>query len=329
MYNSLQYATIQVSMKTPYALAKEIEREYFQNFNRLSQMSQYHLLNHLYLWNGHTESASQLPAFKSSFYGNSNLVRDRMTHLYDSAPKLPIKNAAELRLPYLKMYPSVRSSALVMLDALYANSLFGLDVRPILKEIMPANIDSVFHKLKNDYTATFYLSTYGVNFLYLYDKYFCRANTLKTEQILRVIATHELTSDQEFVLHCYYLTHTIINESSFYSQPLSETSVTQFREHLEIIDKCLLNSSMRDMLNLDCKLELLVCAKMCAVELTSKQAILSEAMSSVSADGTFLIDRHNKVGQYSHSDLDKSEHRNALFLMSQLEYDPSPKPILN
>lgn len=315
-------------MNTPDALAKQIEQEYFQNFQRLSQASQYHLLNHLYLWNGHEGSARLLPSFKSRFYGDHRLIKNRMTQLYESASNLPIKNAASLRLPYLTKYPTIRASALVMLDALYAESLFGLDVRPVLSEVLPADIESVFQKLQNDSDALFYLSTYGVNFLYLFDRYYGRKNSIETGFMLEVLSSRQLATDQELVLHCYYLTHSIINETLFYSQPISESSAAKFRIHLGTIDKHLRDTTARDMLNLDCKLELLVCAKICTTELTSESAILSEALRSVSKDGVFLVDKHNKAGQVTHSDLSTSEHRNALFLMSQFPLDPRPKPVL-
>ena len=77
-----------------------------------------------------------------------------------------------------------------------------------------------------------------------------------------------------------------------------------------------------DKINLDNKLEFLVCARICHYESNLFKRIYEECEKSISPEGIFIIDRHNQNVQKDRSNFTSSEHRNVLFIMSTTEYLP-------
>jgi hypothetical protein len=77
-----------------------------------------------------------------------------------------------------------------------------------------------------------------------------------------------------------------------------------------------------DNINLDNKCEFLVCAKLVGQRSKLERRIVAEANASLSPDGIFLIDRHNHNPQPDNVSIDKSEHRNVLFLMANRDFKP-------
>jgi len=75
-------------------------------------------------------------------------------------------------------------------------------------------------------------------------------------------------------------------------------------------------------INLDNKLEFLVCSRICDFKSDLFDRIYDECERSVSDAGTFVIDVHNENIQESRNDFVSSEHRNVLYIMSTSTYTP-------
>ncbi len=74
-------------------------------------------------------------------------------------------------------------------------------------------------------------------------------------------------------------------------------------------------------ISLDNKFEFLVCAKICGFQSSVEKNIYDEASQSLSPDGNFLIDTKNdKATQIGRNTFVGSEHRNVLFIMSQIPF---------
>jgi hypothetical protein len=77
-----------------------------------------------------------------------------------------------------------------------------------------------------------------------------------------------------------------------------------------------------DMINLDNKLEFLVCCRILNYETDLFDRIYRECEGSISPHGTYLVDTLNSSKNTTKASLDGSEHRNVLFIMSTEPYSP-------
>ncbi|MET1033374.1 MAG: hypothetical protein ABWX94_02655, partial [Candidatus Saccharimonadales bacterium] len=116
-------------------------------------------------------------------------------------------------------------------------------------------------------------------------------------------------------------THCIIGESNFYTRTIPDYAASIYRDMLTSLE--VLITEHFDDINLDNKLEFLVCCRICSYETDLFDRIYEECSKSLSPNGTYLIDTHNgHTAQQNRTSLQASEHRNVLFLLSCSPYRP-------
>jgi len=305
-------------------LSNNILRYYQTHAHEMPIDKQYHLASRLYLWNQNSVAAQSLQDLQSEFTSNHDpetALRKIITASLES-PVHGSKNAAELRRPYFERYPKLKMYVSTLFRMHFMRLLHDIDSRPLFHTLFDrAEVSQLRHDLLQDPKALAILSTHAINFLYLYDRSFTKTNSLPLHVFLEVGRTqYDFTNRMHLQLFIYLYTHCILGESLFYyRQPPAATRevyLTMLQELEQVITE-----HFED-INLDNKCEFLVCAKILGKSSPLEGRIFVEAEQSVSNDGTFLVDRHNNNPQADNSTLEKSEHRNVLFMMANSDFTP-------
>lgn len=303
-------------------LYKKVLEEYKNNIDKLTFSDRYHFLHHLYLWERNDWASNKLASIKKEIAGDKATVLERLNRQLMQSAIAPVKNAVQLRKKYFAKHPTIQQLNNLLLETLYMKTVFGVDSRSLTPQVTRhLDIPAIFKTLLADSQAVAFLSTYAVNFFYIYDKFYAKTESFKPADILRHADILDKNNPQELLLYFYFVTHCIIGDSLFYAMPISHKYLQTYRSALRKLDEILMSDAY-SLLHMDVKFETIVCARMCDLRLKSEAKIYSEGLRSLSTNGHFIVDTHNKSAQENFKDLSSSEHRNVLFLMSYKEYQP-------
>ncbi len=304
------------------SLSNSIYKHYTDNFESLPFDKQLHFASRLFLWSEDEFGATQLAKLRPAVTADEHAdvaIREVYAHGQETIHH-GSKNAAELRAPYFKKYPQLRTLAMVLFRLTFLETIYGIDARQTLYELFDkAEIESLLNSLLADTEALAILSTHAVNVLYLYNRVVLKDDTaLNPDQFLQLgPQIYDLTNPIELQLYIYLYTHCIIGESKFYARQLPEHYLSTYQQMTRELEDTM--DANFESINLDNKFEFLVCCKLVGHESTLAQRIENEAKASVSTDGMYLIDRHNNNPQTANTTLDLSEHRNVLYLLFHLD----------
>lgn len=305
-------------------LSNTIYRYYLDHFKELPFDKQYHFASRLYLWSQDPETQSSLDNLKAEFSAN-NQPRQVIEQIIELAKQSPVhgsKNAAELRRPYFERYPMLKTYVSVLFRLTFLKTAHNIDATDLMFEYFnKKDLDDLAHALLNDPEATAILSTHAINFLYLYDTFIVggELNIDPTVFIQIGQAQYDLDNVTHLQLLIYLYTHCVIGESQFYYKRPTQHLDTYHKMMSQLED---LIASRFEHVNLDNKFEFLVCCKIVGYKTNLSDRIFEEAEKSISPDGDYLVDTHNLNPQTDNRSLDKSEHRNVLFIMTQREFTP-------
>jgi glutathione synthase/RimK-type ligase-like ATP-grasp enzyme len=284
----------------------------------------FHFLSRLYLWSGDAEAKAGLDTLRPAYIGNTEgQYRARLRYIFTRIPEHGDHMVSrEARQIYFKKYPLLESYLGVLFKYLFAQKIYGLDLRPYIQELVSTtDLLKLKGEIEQDDTAMRVLSTYAINYLYMVDHYLnTPSSAVNPTKYYKVGSTYPGDS---FELQIYFFTHCIIGASKFYSEPIKPADLDIYKKMLGYIESTLLTHFKT--ISLDNKCEFLVCAKICGYTSTLEDVILKEADSSLAPDGNFLIDTLNsKASPDERNDFLGSEHRNVLYIMSQLHYQRQP-----
>lgn len=296
--------------------------EYSRNIDTLKFSDKYHFLHHLYLWNKDNWLSEELISIKKEVVADEATMLKRMNSQLINTATQTVKNAAQLRKKYILKHPDVRPLSNLLLETLYMRTVFSVDNRSFIPGLTQSlDIPNILEGLLADPEAMAFLSTYAINFIYIYDRFYAETDNIIPEDILGCADILDKNEPQELLLYFYFVTHCIIGESLFYAKPIPQKYLPTYQLALQKLDDILMSDSY-SLLHMDVKFETIVCAKMCGIKLKSETKIYNEALRSLSGDGNFIVDTHNMSAQGDFLDLSSSEHRNVLFLMSCKDYKP-------
>lgn len=306
----------------PEKLFQRISQYYEAHQNDLKPNKWRHYVSRMALWTGMEKYNHWLQEIKPQYLGEDDeAIRHRIENLAQPATINPEFHCLELRQPHFERYPMLLSYDRILFLTLFAQSLYGQDIRPIILERIPfSEFFSFYQTIYKDREAIRNLSTYVINYFYLSRALFpeLASQAPFSLEYFWDISEQDYAgnSAEEICLRLYLLTHCIIGESHFYARKISD----QVGFYQQMLTKCEeLITEHFNTVSLDNKLEYLVCAKILGSPSPLEGAIFTEAERSLSDEGDFLIDRHN--GQTGKNDtLDKSEHRNAMYLMAASEW---------
>lgn len=302
-----------------------VYRYYLEHFDELPFDKQFHFASRLFLWNQDDFGRTQIPRLRAEFTAHDN-PHKALQQIFDEAQGSPVhgsKNAAELRRPYFEKYPQLKTQVLLLFRTAFMKHMYGIDAHDDLLSILSVeDFDVTMGKLLNDHETLSILSTHAVNLLYLYTRVVREDEKLFDPSLFLEIGrkAYDRANPIHIQLLIYLYTHCIIGEAKFYYRAVPELYADVYQEMLAELETILAEHFQE--INLDNKFEYLVCCKLLGMQSGHEQAIFSEAVASLSDNGSFLIDRHNKNPQSANTALDTSEHRNVLFLMANRDFTP-------
>jgi hypothetical protein len=294
------------------------------NFSQLTAEKQFHFASRLHLWSGDERAGDLLKELRPYFTADES-PQKAVQALLQQAQDFPIhgsKNAGELRAPYFQQYPQLKPCVTILFRVLFLRAIYGIDARDIFSTVFQReDVESMAQNLLADEPALRILSTHAINFLYLYARIIETAETTFDPQDFLVLKkAYNLSDPIHLQLFIYLFTHCIIGESIFYTRALPSAYLPTYQQMFNELETVIADNFER--VNLDNKFEFLVCGQLMGQTSRLQSKIFDEASDSISDEGTFLIDRHNTNPQTNNVDLDKSEHRNVLFIMANRPFTP-------
>lgn len=305
-------------------LRQQITDFYWSHVAELPQTKQFHLATRLAAWNNDSAALSLLASLKPLYVPepyDSQTVHDSLSELIHNPP-VERKNASKLREKYFAKYPELDGLHLALFRVRHLLWVYGTDVRDIFFELASKrHCLSLEQKLHADDDAMRTLSTYAINYTYLLERVILereQSRAIDVKRLYNLGDGYDMDNRSHLQLLIYLYTHCIIGETNFYAHAIPKALLPDYQAMLRRLE--LVITKHYDDINLDNKLEFLVCCRICSFDSPLFSRIEDECSKSVSDAGTFLIDRHNNNAQSSRVTFIDSEHRNVLFLMSGSPY---------
>lgn len=304
-------------------LAKQVRQYYLDHFAELPQEKQFHFVSRLASWSNDTTCHGLLQKQKEYLMPKDKTASSVLRDIIENPPSAKI-NAAHERAPYFTKYPELRGRMLALFRVRHMLALYNTDIRQELVDLVPyQELHAMSEHLMADEAAVQTLSTYAVNYLYLVEDILFNYGdvTLDPNALLKFGKSYDTDNPNQLLLLTYLFTHCIIGESNFYVSPIKPERRATYNKMLAHLDGII--SRHFDNINLDNKLEFLVCCRILSHDTKLFERIYDECQQSVSSEGTFLVDTLNSAQQSQKTSFIDSEHRNVLFVMSSLAYGHS------
>jgi hypothetical protein len=302
-------------------LSNAVYHYYLTNKQLLSDDKLFHFATRMSAWRGQPETFEILRSMRDFIVQPERPLVDVIRDVLNTE-QTGRRNAHELRQPFFEKYPALYGAHLALFRVRHLEAVYGIDAREALYEcISEAELEALKDSLLADQEAMKVLSTFAINFCYLFERVVRRdENALPLEALYQLGKTYDINDKEQIQLLIYFYTHCIIGESNFYVRTLPEASLALYRQMIADLEPLVRDNF--EAINLDNKLEFLVCARICGLESPLAERIYAECADSISEEGTFIIDRHNTNVQADRNDFVKSEHRNVLFIMSTTPFAP-------
>jgi hypothetical protein len=302
-------------------LANDISDYYKKHFSKVSGDKQFHFATRLGAWNSDSFCLEALEARGDIARGGDlAAIKQDLKELIDNPPNAKI-NAASTREQYFATYPELRGRMLALFRVRHLLAHYSVDARATLLEVCPFDeLATLSDTLVKDDEALKVLSTYAINYIYLLHFVLFPDRPEPAgiaEKIYSLGDSYDLSSPEQIQLLIYLYTHCIIGEANFYARPV-ERDRDIYTAMLEKLNRIIEQNF--DMINLDNKLEFLVCTRIMSFETPLFGRIYKECEGSISRDGTFVVDTLNLFRQSNKTSLSDSEHRNVLLIMSATRY---------
>ncbi len=302
-------------------LSEQVYRYYLDNKHLLSEDKIFHFATRMHAWKGDPETALLLDSSREYIAPSGTSLASLMQSIVNT-PQTGRRNAHELRQPFFDKYPLLYGAHLALFRVRHLEAVYGIDAREALFAAIPeADLTDLRDVLLRDDDALRTLSTFAVNYCYLLERVIRRDDTsLDVRRFYDVAQGYDTSNILHIQLLIYLYTHCIIGESNFYTRTIPAGNLPLYTTMLSELETVIADNFER--INLDNKLEFLVCARICGVTTNLSERIYAEAQQSISPEGTFIIDVHNDNAQADRNDFVRSEHRNVLFIMSTTPYVP-------
>lgn len=302
-------------------LADKIFDYYLNNRTMLSDDKLFHFATRMAAWRGDPEAYAILSSLKPLITQPAQPLSETLKMIIET-PQTGKRNAHELRQPFFEKYPLLYGAHAALFRVRHLDAVYGIDARDALYKCIPrTTLLAMRDDLMQDDEALRTLSTFAVNYCYLLTRIVERDDTgIDISRFLSVGQQYDLSDKTHIQLLIYLYTHCIIGESNFYTRTIPESNRALYVAMLEKLEPII--EANLSSINLDNKLEFLVCARICGYDSRLFDPINAEAEQSLSPEGTFIIDIHNTNAQKDRNDFVKSEHRNVLYIMSTTAYQP-------
>jgi len=301
-------------------LSAQIKNYYYGHLSALSPDKQFHFATRMAAWSDDDQAFRILHNLKNMIVDNDDL---RITlRAIVNTPQSGRRNAHELRQPFFDTYPLLFGAHAALFRLRHLKSVYNTDARnEFFDVVQKSELDALYQALNSDHAALRVLSTFAVNFMYLYKKIALQENEPLNPQVFMDAARgYDARNATDMQLKIYLYTHCIIGDSNFYTQQVPAENLPIYTTMLQQLEQLITENF--EAINLDNKLEFLVCARIISFKTSLFERIDAECQQSLSPEGDFVIDVLNTNIQENKTSFDKSEHRNVLYIMSATEYAP-------
>lgn len=297
-------------------LSEQIRQYYFDHINELAPGQRFHFASRLAAWEDSPEALEILRGMKVYLIPNSPEIF-LAAILKKPAAKIYAK---QLRQIYFDKYPKLFGIHNAFFRIRHLKEIYGIDIREDFLKIINRNeLEDLYRKLVDDGASLRVLSRFAIDYIFLYEILFGSNKRIDPSIILSQKNSYDLNDTTQYHLFIYLYTHSIIADTNFYVRKLPSDRLPVYRRMLEELEKTMTG---RDDLKLDNKFEYLVASQICGIEAALGLEINEQAASSLSPEGTFIIDRHNEKPNNRLNTFSGSEHRNVLYIMSSSAYNP-------
>lgn len=302
-------------------LAQRIQNYYSDNIADLPNDKQFHFATRMAAWQGDEKALELLRQLRPEIIPNDTSLSDEFTEIFNREQS-GTRNAHERRQPYFTAYPKLYGVHLSLFRLRHTKVVYGVDARDAFFDAYnESSLRQLCDSLLADEDAMRVLSTFAVNTLYLTRGTALPNYTFSVQQLFEIGSRgYDLSKSDDIQLLIYFYTHCIIGESNFYTLSIPQETLPLYAQMLQTLESIIEKSF--DQINLDNKLEFLVCARICNYPSKLAKRIYDECERSVSPNGTYIIDVHNGNIQQDRISFEKSEHRNVLYIMSCSPYQP-------
>lgn len=302
-----------------------VSNEYRSQLHLLGE-KKFHFLSRLYLWTGDSHLKKDLETIRTTYIGDSSADhQEKLQRLFNTVPERGDRMVAkEARQEYFKKYPRLEPCLNLLFKNLFVQKIYGIDLQEHIRALVSdTELLDLKRALENDSEALRTLSTHAINYLYTLEHYMgTKVSEVDPEFLLQVGLSYP---KGDATLQIYFFTHCIIGASRFYSEDIRKQDLPIYIKMLQATENIIADEFKK--ISLDNKFEFLVCSKMCGYASFIEKGILSEADQSLAPDGNFLMDIHNmKAVPDERNDFVGSEHRNVLYIMSQIPFHPQVNP---
>lgn len=307
-------------------IEKLVQNYYDENFEHLGG-KKFHYVSRLYLFLKDNHYKKHLLDLQKEYIGiNENETENIIKNILNKTQNddsIEYRNENDIRNEILKNYPNLGKYNSLLFKFLFSLKVYNKDISPyILKSIDIETLTKYYQKLCSNSEHLCKLSTLAINYLYNINHFLRHINADKIPKLdpnyFLKVAQKDFKNNEDiknkYNLELYYYTHLIIGASKFYSEKIIENK----KEYLKMIEICekIIQENYFD-INIDNKVEFLVCAKLLDHQSSLFEIIYSECKNSLSDIGNFLIDRNNKFSNMKNkNNFIQSEHRNVLFIMA-------------
>lgn len=303
------------------SLPQQVENYYKQHYSALDPDKQFHFASRLAAWNQDAFCFDALQQRNDITHdGNLRLIQQDLKELLTNPPLAKV-NAASTRQLYFDRYPQLRGSMLALFRVRHLLTIYNIDARKALLELRPLKeFLELSEKLQNDRDALKILSTYAINYIYLIHSILFSDSTPHTDiaqTSYEIGMSYTLDNPEQVQLLIYLYTHCIIGETNFYQAPVTR-HVSTYQAMIQQLESIM--RANYTTINLDNKLEFLVCAQILQFQSSLFERIYDECNQSISPDGMYLVDTINSFHQSNKTSFSDSEHRNVLYIMSQTPF---------
>jgi hypothetical protein len=302
-------------------LKEQVKNYFFAHLDELPPDKRFHYATRLAAWEGEPRAYDLLKASRDYIIPSDKSLPSAIGELLQMQPHKGINNF-DARKSFFDKYPDLYGTHSALFRVRHLKAVYGVDALPVLfDKVGKQRLDELADQLMSDPETLKTLSTYAINYLYLYKEILSgEKNYIDLKSIIALKDGYDPTNPKHIQLLIYLYTHCVIGASNFYIQELPDAEREDYVSMIKTLEPLI--DERFDDINLDNKLEFLVCARICGVETALFERVYEECAKSISPSGDFLIDRHNKNAQVGRVTLDKSEHRNVLFIMSCSPYKP-------
>ncbi len=296
-------------------LSREVRDYYLGILSELPVTTQFHFLSRAYLWTHKNEYYQKLLAIRESWW--VDFERAKRSVVLCGTSERTFTKGKEYRRPYKNIYGDILRYNRFFFMCLFDRSVFnGAAFEEHSDLLNKIHHRELYEKLKEDPEALHALSTMGVNFLMLSHHFFPELPS--PYESLRIAIRHPIpvTLPDMGDATAYFGTHVVIGASLFYAREIPADMRPLCLEMLKIAEDVIRASY--DLMSLDHKCELLVCAELCGVTSPLASEIQSELLASVAPSASYFINIHNAHKKPDIPTPKRKEHTNILALMAFL-----------